>query len=145
MKPHVLITINSLLASLPAALNNTITGSVGKGQLKHVNFPMTDEGITIRLHIHVGKAILYISSSISTPSEAFYDAVIETDEWGDIYLGREDLCNANADTVYITVVGDSFTNITNISISATNGDASTGRFLNFSMYMYIHIKLEAYM
>ena len=126
MKPHVLITINSLLASIPAALNNTITGSVGKGQLKHVNFPMTNEGITIRLHIHVGRAILYISSSISTPSEAFYDAEIETDEWGDIYLGHKDLCNANADIVYITVVGDSFTNVTNISISATNGDASTG-------------------
>ena len=116
-----------LLVSLSAALNSTITGSVGKGQLKHINFQMTDEGITIRLYIHVGKATLYISSSISTPSEAFYDAVIETDEWGDIYLGPEDLCTTNADTVYITIVGDSFTNVTNISVSAIYGDVSTGK------------------
>ena len=52
--------------------------------------------------------------------------MIETDEWGDIYLGPEDLCTANADTVYITIVGENFTNVTNISVSATNGDVSTG-------------------
>ena len=110
--------------SLPVALNYTITDTLESGQLKHVNFPMSDDGITIRLYVHVGKAALYISSSISTPSEAFYNAVIETDEWGDIYLGPEDLCTANADTVYVTIVGDSFTNVTNISVSAINGDAT---------------------
>ena len=115
-----------LIASPSVALNNTISDTLGSGQLKHINFPITEEGITIKLHIHIGKATLYISSSISTPSEAFYDAVIETDEWGDIYLGPEDLCTANADTVYITIVGENFTNVTNISVSATNGDVSTG-------------------
>ena len=105
------------------ALNNTVSDTLGSGQLKHINFPITEQGITIRLHIHIGKATLYISSSISTPSEAFYDAVIETDEWGDIYLGHNDLCNANADTVYITIVGDS---MTSISVSAIIGDVSTG-------------------
>ena len=115
-----------LLVSLPVALNYTITDTLESGQLKHINFPMSDDGITIRLYVHVGKATLYISSSISTPSEAFYDAVIETDEWGDIYLGPDDFCtaNASADTVYVTIVGDSFTNVTNISVSAINGDAT---------------------
>ena len=112
--------------SLPVALNYTITDTLESGQLKHINFPMSDDGITIRLYVHVGKAALYISSSISTPSEAFYDAVIETDEWDDIrvYLGPDDLCTASADTVYVTIVGDSFTNVTNISVSAVNGDAT---------------------
>ena len=68
---------------------------------------------------------MYISSSISTPSEAFYDAVIETDIWGDIYLGHKDLCNVNADTIYITIVGTD-DNFTNVSVCATNGDVSTG-------------------
>ena len=111
------------------ALNNTISDALGSGQLKHINFPVTGDGITIRLHIYIGKATLYISSSISTPSKAFYDAVIETDEWGEIYLGPNDLCNANADTVYITIVGDS-TSVTNISVRAINGDVSTGNILN---------------
>ena len=118
--------ITSLLVSLPVPLNNTITNALESGQLKHVNFPISDEGITIRLYVHIGRAALYVSSSISTPSEAFYDAVIETDEWGEIYLGRSDLCDADADTVYVTIVGDKFTNLTDISVSAINGDV-TGR------------------
>ena len=125
-------------------LNNTISDTLGSGQVKHINFPLTDQGITIKLHIHIGKATLYISSSISTPNEAFYDAVIETDEWGDIYLGPEDLCTINADTVYITIVSDNSTNATNISVSATNGDVSTGKLIVrsflFTLYcMYIPI------
>ena len=121
-----MLSIIFLLVSLPVALNYTITDTLESGQLKHVNFPMSDDGVTIRLYVYIGRAKLYISSSISTPSEAFYDAVIETDEWGEIYLGRSDLCNADADTVYVTIVGDEFTNLTNISISAINGDV-TGR------------------
>lgn len=60
--------------------------------------------------------------------------MIETDEWGDIYLGPEDLCTVNADTVYITIVGDNFTNATNVSISASNGDVSTGKLRRFRYY-----------
>ena len=133
----------SLLVSLPVALNNMITDTLESGQLKHISFPMSDDGITIRLYVHIGRAALYVSSSISTPSEAFYDAVIETDEWGEIYLRRSDLCNADADTVYVTIVSDELTNVTNISVSTINGDVSTSR-LNYCRYIHFTQQKQPY-
>ena len=89
---------------------------------------MPEEGLTIILYVlgQFQKATLYISSSISTPSEAFYDAVIETDGWDEIYLEPNDLCNDKADIVYITILGDYSANVTYIIVMATNGNALTG-------------------
>ena len=129
------------VASYHIALNNTITNTLNCGQIKHINFPITDQGITIKLHSHTGKATLYVSSTISTPSEAFYDAIIETDQWRDIYLTPKDLRNTSASTVYITIVGDKYctNNITNISVSATSGDESTGEPIIYVQLIHVHV------
>ena len=74
--------------------------------------------------------MIYISSIISTPNEAFYDVAIESSGYVDVYLSPATLCNTSY-TVYIAIVGGSGSNDSEVSISAGNADVSTGTYCFF--------------
>ena len=70
---------------------------------------------------------MYVSTVISTPNEAFHDAMLETNGWEDVYIDPDDLTNPDsADTVYIAI--ESKDSASDIELSAETGDSSTGMF-----------------
>ena len=68
-----------------------------------------------------------MSTVISTPNEAFHDAMLETNGWEDAYIDPDDLTNPDsADTVYIAIQSKDSTST--IQLSVETGDNSTGMF-----------------
>lgn len=99
------------------------------GETKYFNYPLpsNNAGITVVLNVTNGSAILYASTVISTPNEAFHDVMIESDNFEDVYIDPANLTNpGSADTVYISIeAGEGASN--EIHVSATEGDVSTGK------------------
>ena len=117
------------LASPSIDTNDTVSDTIDSGQTKYINYPLdADTGVTIQLNVNSGIVMLYVSTSITTPNEAIYDAIIETDGYGDIYLGPTNFCNTDSqNTVYIAVMGGGDSDdVNDVSISVYNGDTSTG-------------------
>ena len=72
--------------------------------------------------------ILYASTVVSTPNEAFHEFKLVTNTYEDVFINRSSLNNSGtADTVFIAVEGNGTSN--QMQISATEGDTSTGRLI----------------
>ena len=70
---------------------------------------------------------MYVSTVISTPNEAFHDAMLETNGWEDVFIDPDDLTNPDsADTVYIAI--ESKDSASTVQLSVETGDNSTGMF-----------------
>ena len=104
-----------------------MSDTIDHGQTKYINYPLpaNDKGITIVLNVSNGSAVLYVSTVLSTPNEAFYDVKIESNQFEDVYIDPDSLTNPDtADTVYIAIEGQGALNM--IQVSASQGDISTG-------------------
>ena len=102
-------------------MNDVLNTTIADDHVEYLNYPYNSSvGMTIQVNITSGKAKIYISTddTISNPSEAFYNAVIETDGYADEYVS----CNTSSDKVYMTIV--SMTNDSYVSLSI---DVSTGK------------------
>ena len=100
---------------------------IDQGQAKYINYPLpaNDEGITIVLNVSNGSAVVYASTVLSTPNEAFYDVKIESSQFEDVYIDPNNITNPDtANKVYIAIIGQGVSNM--IQISASQGDISTG-------------------
>ncbi|XP_019848705.1 PREDICTED: LOW QUALITY PROTEIN: uncharacterized protein LOC105316719 [Amphimedon queenslandica] len=116
----------SCVASPKIELNSTVTDNIGSGQTKYLNYPLPNntQGITVVLNVTNGSIILYASTVVSTPNEAFHEFKLVTNTYEDVFINRSSLNNSGtADTVFIAVEGNGTSN--QMQISATPGDTST--------------------
>ena len=104
----------------------TISDTVENGEIKYFTYPFPDEGLTIKLDVDEGSAVLYASDIIQTPNEALYDWKIETDGYSDVFLDPTELGRPVAgDSVFVSIEGLQASN--SFAIDTTFGDTSTNR------------------
>ena len=102
----------------------TVSDTVEGGKLKYFKYPFPDEGLTIKLYVDEGSAVLYASDIIQTPNEALYNWKIETDGYSDVFLDPTDLGRPiMGDSVFVSIEGLQASN--SFLINATFGDTST--------------------
>ncbi len=106
------------------SIATTVTDTLESGGIKYFEYPFPDEGLTLKVDVDEGSAVLYASDIIQTPSEALYDWKVETDGYQDVFLDPADLDRpVMGDSVYVSVQGLESSNT--FSIDSTYGDTST--------------------
>ena len=74
--------------------------SVGEGETSFIEIPYnSEEGVTIKVNVMNGVITIYVSFHLTTPNEAFYDWMIETDGYSDVFLDPDAISRTN-DIVY---------------------------------------------
>lgn len=68
--------------------------------------------------------VLYASDQTTTPNEAFYDWMIETDGSDDVFLDPDDVDRTIGDTVYVAIEGEGTNN--EFTFVAEEGDTTAG-------------------
>ena len=66
---------------------------------------------------------MYASDQTTTPNEAFYDWMIETDGYSDIFLDPNDVNRTVGNTVHIAIEGEDIDN--DFTFTSESGDTST--------------------
>ena len=116
-----------------------MSDTIDQSETKYVNYPLpaNDEGITIVLNVSNGSAVVYASTVVSTPNEAFHDVKIESSQFEDAYIDPNNITNPDtANTIYIAIIGLGVSNV--IQVSASQGDISTGTLVCYEMNLIIY-------
>ena len=99
--------------------------SVGEGETSFIEIPYdSDEGVTIKVNVTNGTITVYASDQTTTPNEAFYDWMIETDGYSDVFLDPDDVNRTIGDTVYVAIEGEDTDN--DFILVAEEGDTTGG-------------------
>ena len=105
-------------------INETIETNISGGEQTFIKIPYDpNEGVTIKVNVTNGTVVVYASDQIKTPNEAFYDWMIETDGYSDVFLDPNDVNRTVEDTVYVAIEGEDTDN--DFSFTPENGDTST--------------------
>ena len=105
-------------------INETIDTSIGEGEQTFIEIPYEpNEGVTIKVNVTNGTVVVYASDQIKTHNEAFYDWMIETDGYSEVFLDPNDVNRTLGDSVYIAVEGEDTDN--DFTFTPENGDTST--------------------
>jgi receptor-type tyrosine-protein phosphatase Q len=100
------ITNEACTTSAEVEINETVDTSVGEDEITYIKVPYdSDEGVTIKINVTNGTVTVYVSDQTTTPNEAFYDWMIETDGYSDVYLDPDAVNRTIGDTVYIAIEG----------------------------------------
>ena len=75
------------------------------------------------MNVTNGTVRVYASDQITTPNEAFYDWMIETDGYAAVFLDPNEVNRTAGDTVYVVIEGEDTDN--DFTFRSENGDAST--------------------
>ena len=126
-------TITSLyfIASPDLTIGENITGVLQENKTQYLNYPIPESGgITLQVNVNQGTIVLYASSVIQTPNEAFHDIKIVTNSYEDVFINPNNLSDPNAGTVFIalTSASDSSSNTTTVVVNTQPGDVSTGMY-----------------
>ena len=114
-----------IIASAGIETNETVDTSVGEGETTYIEVPYdSDEGITIKVNVTNGTVTVYASDQTRTPNEAFYDWMIETDGYSDVYLDPNAVNRTIDDTVYVAIEGDDVDN--DFTFISEEGDTTDG-------------------
>ena len=128
---YIIITSSYLIASTSFPIGKNITGVLQERETQYLNYPIPESGgITLQVNVDRGTIVLYASSVIQTPNEAFHDIKVVTNSYEDVFINSNDLSDSNAGTVFIalTSAGDSSSNTTTVMVNTQPGDVSTGMF-----------------
>ena len=114
-------------ASAEIEINETVDTSVGEDETTYIEIPYdSDEGVTIKVNVTNGTVVLYASDRTTTPNEAFYDWMVETDGYSDIYLDPDAVNRTIGDTVYIVIEGEDADN--DFTFVSEEGDTTEGKY-----------------
>ena len=106
-------------------INETVSNTIEADKVTHIEFPFSAEGVTIHLNVTNGSIVLYASDQTPTPNEAFYDWMIETDGYSDVFLDPHLPHGINrtiGDTVYVAIEGVDESN--NFTLTVVSGDTT---------------------
>ena len=123
----MIITSSYFIASTGITIGEDITSVLQESETQYLNYPIPESGgITLQVNINQGTIVLYASSVIQTPNEAFHDIKIVTNSY--IYFDPIDLSDPEASTVFTTPTSPdkSLSNTTTVMVNTQPGDVSTG-------------------
>ena len=116
------------LASQSLDQDDVIQTNVNMNDNKYIDYPLLDAGITIVINSIDGNCsvIVFGSTFIAVPNEAFNDFTKITSDLEDAFISKLDVSNSKTATrVYLSLTGDEEYPCM-IEISAEEGDVSTG-------------------
>ncbi len=73
---YLLVLLGTLLCltvPIPAEVEDVVRGELDQGQQIRYELPIPEEGVTISLCVNDGRIVLYASTTIPNPNEAYYD------------------------------------------------------------------------
>ena len=102
---------------------------ISGNETKYIDYPFPrPTGVTIKLNSTTGDCavVLYISSFVTTPSQAVHDIKMETRKFEDEFINTTDVFNPDtANRLYIALESAEGSSCI-VRISAEGGDTSTG-------------------
>ena len=112
---YMIITSSYFIASPNVTIGKEITSELEESETQYVHYPIPESGgITLQVNVNQGTIVLYASSVIQTPNEAFHDIKIVTNSY--IYIDPNDLSDPDAGTVFTVYLLNLF-NICNMLFS----------------------------
>ena len=112
-------------ASARVQTNQTVNTSISEGETAYIEIPYdADKGVTLKVYVTNGNVTVYASDRTTTPNEAFYDWMIETDSYSDVYLDPNAVNRTIGDTVYVAIEGKGVEN--DFSFISEEGDTAEG-------------------
>ena len=99
-------------------------GTLEQNQKAFFQFAPTEEGLTLKLDVQIGFIVLFASSKIQNPNEAFYDWRLETSSSACVYISQDDLDETSIN-VYISIEGQS--GINNFTLNTMYGDTTSAQ------------------
>ena len=88
----MIITSSYFIASPDLTIGENITGVLQERETQYLNYPIPESGgITLQVNVHQGTIVLYASSVIQTPNEAFHDIKIVTNSYEDVFINQSNL------------------------------------------------------
>ena len=121
-----IIYLLHIAASAEIEVNETVDTSVGYDETTYIEIPYdSDKGVTIKVNVTNGTVVVYASDRVTTPNEAFYDWMIETDGYSDVYLDPDAINRTVGDTVYIAIDGEDADN--DFTFVSEEGDTTEGK------------------
>ena len=112
----------------PVDIEQTISDILDGGEVSFFEYLLPVEGMTIALEVEEGgSTALYASSQLMNPSSAFYDYMIETDSFADVYIdpsafGTSGVVKRETTTIYVSIEGLGERN--SFSLETTVGDTT---------------------
>ena len=71
-------------------------GSLGEGETIPYEFPLPEDGVTVKMCVQTGQVNLYTSTEVPNPNSALYDHKLEvkaqspgTEACDDVYIGEQ--------------------------------------------------------
>ena len=119
------------IASAIGEIAEPFISTLEQNQVAFFQFVLPEEGLTLRLEVHIGLVVLFASNKIQNPNEAFYDWKLETSSSADVYISLEGITKQQVlqftnTTIFISIKGQSGVN--NFTLNSTSGDTSTGMY-----------------
>ena len=74
--------------------------------MTYLEVPFTDEGVTFKVNVTNGSVVVYASDQTPTPNDAFYDWMVETDGYSDVFLDPNEVNRTIGNTVYVAIEGE---------------------------------------
>jgi hypothetical protein len=103
---QTIIVNEACTTSAEVEINETVDTSVGEDETTYIEVPYdSDEGVTIKINVTNGTVTVYASDQTTTPNEAFYDWMIETGGYSDVFLDPDAVNRTIGDTVYVAIEG----------------------------------------
>ena len=136
MKTCCYFLFDIIIVSQSVATDEVIDSTVTKNSTQHVDYPLPDNGITIKVNSTSGNCHVTVfgSTFIITPNEALNDIEIDTSSWEDAYLNLSLIFNKDtASRLYLAIRGADDIPCT-IQISAEEGDVSTGQSVTLQIF-----------
>ena len=113
-------------------------GSLGERETIRYEFPLPEDGVTVKMCVQTGQVNLCTSTEIPNPNSALYDHKLEvkaqspgTEACGDVYIGeqgdlkRRSVIEKSNTTLFMSLTGMDGYN--EFSFNSTVGDTTTGK------------------
>ena len=117
-------------------------GSLGEGETIRYEFPLPEDGVTVKMCVQTGQVNLYTSTEVPNPNSALYDHKLEvkaqspgTEACDDVYIGeqgdlkRRSVIEKLNTTLFMSLTGMDGYN--EFSFNSTLGDTTTGKTIVF--------------
>lgn len=81
----------SCLVPAPVRVEQQIQVTAQMAKVTYFQYQLPEEGMTVRLRVESGQAVLYASHRIRNPSSAFYDFRLQTGSTADVFVDPVEL------------------------------------------------------
>ena len=124
--------------SVAARIGNGLEGTLDMGENIRYQYPLPEDGMTIKICVQDGKVVLYASTRVTTPNSALYEYKLDisgrssgTEVCDDVFVKSSESKKRNVVpessniTLYVALNGEEQSNT--FALNSTIGDTTSGK------------------